>query len=304
MWLRCATVAVFVAIAWCDGADAASWQFGSQAIAAMPAPRASSAAPVQPAPVAQNDSPVFPSPDVTPHNDGLDDWCRGDIAAVNVAVCGDAELRALAVQRLGAFGDAKAHLSADQQNVLAADQNGWAMSYPQACGLRADVRPPLPLPLSIKECMLRAGQARLAYLRSYAANAAASTKPQGAANPAIVSPQKQVVIPPVLTPPPAPASDTASTSSSSPQPPSQPAAGTPPQPSTDTAPPAAKPTPATDSAPPKPASHDPFATDAAPSLGTLQGKATLVIALLAAGLVMLWVIVLLRRARSHQNPAE
>ena len=67
--------------------------------------------------------------------DGLDEWCKEVTSGSIVAMCSDNELRALAVERLRAFNAASSRLPPDRQKILAADQNGWALSYPQRCSL-------------------------------------------------------------------------------------------------------------------------------------------------------------------------
>jgi hypothetical protein len=109
-------------------------------------------------------------------NDGLDAWCQGVKSGPVIAVCGDDELRALASTRLRAFEAAGSRLTVDQLKVLVADQNGWALSYPQGCGLQSNSVPSLPLAPHVKECMVKAGQARLAYLQAYG-GATATTGP-------------------------------------------------------------------------------------------------------------------------------
>ena len=118
--------------------------------------------------------------------DALDAWCRGVTTALNAAQCGDDELRALAIERLHAFDAAAGQLPADRRKVLAADQNGWAMAYPQGCGLQPNAPPALPLAPSVKACLLRE-RARLTYLRDYNGQAATGDGSRDADLRAIVS---------------------------------------------------------------------------------------------------------------------
>jgi hypothetical protein len=118
-------------------------------------------------PVDPGDLPTFPAPSSFARGDQLDAWCKGKTMAINFAVCSDIELRGLAIERLRALNEARTRLSPHQQKVLLADQNGWALSYPQACGLRVAEPPALPLAPSIKECLADAGRKRLSYLSSY-----------------------------------------------------------------------------------------------------------------------------------------
>jgi uncharacterized protein YecT (DUF1311 family) len=150
-----------------------------QSLAIPPASPAAPAAPVQRAAATQGapqgaipgailgDQPTFAAPAGLTRGDALDTWCKGQQSALNIAVCSDAELRALAIDRLHAFDDARARLAPDQQKVLIADQNGWAMSYPQGCGLNGDAPPTLPLAPALKNCLAQAGRERLQYLQTY-----------------------------------------------------------------------------------------------------------------------------------------
>jgi uncharacterized protein len=100
--------------------------------------------------------------------DSLDNFCKTALLPSSIAICGDPELRALAVERQHAYDQAKAGLGSAARAALLADQNGWVKTYPMACGLRADMRPTLPLSPEIQQCMAHAGRARIAYLRTYA----------------------------------------------------------------------------------------------------------------------------------------
>jgi hypothetical protein len=270
-------------------------------------PQANGAMPVQSG--AQNDAPTFASPDATAHGDGLDAWCQGDVSAMSVAICGDGDLRALAAQRLKALDEAVTRIPADQQKVLAADQNGWAMSSTQSCGVRPETRPTLPLPPSVKECLLHVGQARLAYLRSYGTPAANSQ--QAATNPTAPAPSAAAANPPTpattpnapqpqtAAPSPAP-SQPASPSAASAPPANAPAAGTASQTEPALAPePPAKPATSSCNSTFLPISHNPFMASRAPSLDTLQGKAMALVALLSLATVLLWVVAMLQRVRGR-----
>lgn len=119
--------------------------------------------------------PTFTPPSSLRRGDLLDEWCKGPTTAINIAVCGDEQLRGLAIERLRAFDEARRRLGPDQQKALAADQNGWAMSYPQGCGLPSNTMPASPLAASVKECLAKAGRERLAYLRAYGTAGAGAT---------------------------------------------------------------------------------------------------------------------------------
>lgn len=159
---------------------------------------------------AQGDQPTFTAPSSFVRGDVLDQWCRGSTTALLTAVCGDDELRALAVQRLYAFEEAKSRLAPEQQKALIADQNKWAVTYPQTCGLNADVRPSLPLAPQLKDCLEKAGQARRQYLKDYGlpdAEKTAATSPEPAA-----APSAAPATPPAAAPAtPAPATPSPST---------------------------------------------------------------------------------------------
>ena len=98
--------------------------------------------------------------------DPFDDWCRTARLPSSIAICSDAELRTLAIERNGAFVEAEARLSPEQQKALLADQNDWVRSYTRVCGL-SEMPPALTLAPEVKACMARAGSARIAYLRAY-----------------------------------------------------------------------------------------------------------------------------------------
>jgi hypothetical protein len=138
----------------------------------------------------QGGQPTFPAPPSFVRGDVLDQWCRGSTTALLTAICGDDKLRDLAVQRLYAFEEAKGRLNPDQQKTLIADQNGWAMSYPQTCGLKPDVQPSLPLAQPLEDCLEKAGQARLLYLKDYGLPDAekAAAAPAAPATPAPAAP--------------------------------------------------------------------------------------------------------------------
>lgn len=140
---------------------------------------------------AANKQPSFALSPALVRGDALDAWCKGETTPLLVAECGDDELRALAIARLQAFDEAKARLSPERQKVLVADQNGWAMSSPQACGLNADNRPALPLSPELKQCLANAGRARLQYLKSYGQSTANTNAPSPAPAPPAPVPQSK-----------------------------------------------------------------------------------------------------------------
>jgi hypothetical protein len=131
---------------------------------AAPSPVGAAEAPAAPAQTTQ--ARAAPPPSFRTLGDGLDDWCAKAKLASSIAICSDAELRSLMIERGRAFDEAKSRLPLDQRKALLVDQKGWVASYPQACGVARDVAP-LPLAPAIKDCMAQAGRARIAYLRGY-----------------------------------------------------------------------------------------------------------------------------------------
>ena len=101
-----------------------------------------------------------------------DEWCKTATLASSVVICNDPELRALADERQHAFEDVQARVGAEGAKALLADQNRWVTTYPVACGIAQNAPPPNPVTDSVKACFKRAGEARIAYLRNYAAAAA------------------------------------------------------------------------------------------------------------------------------------
>ena len=112
--------------------------------------------------------------------DPLDDWCKTARLPSSIAICGDAELRTLAIERSRAFVEAEARLSPDEQKALLADQNDWVRSYARVCGL-PEMPSALTLAPEVKACMARAGWARIAYLRAYGSFSASPPMGQASA---------------------------------------------------------------------------------------------------------------------------
>jgi hypothetical protein len=261
------------------------------------APQETGTAPVPSSEAAQ---PTFPSSATVPRGDGLDQWCQGSITALNMVICTDNDLRAEAVQRLHAFDDAKARLTPDQQKTLAADQNGWAMSYAQSCGLQPDTPPALPLAPSVKECLAQAGQQRLAYLRSYgtatASNPATPTANAGSpasipepVAPAAGTPAASTA--PQPAPSPAPANEASSASA--------PAVSLPSSSDTKASSAGAAPVSSCSGVFTR-ASANPFGNgERIPALGTLQGGTMAASLLLASATICLWIFAFFRKARSQ-----
>ena len=159
---------------------------------ASPVPPQQTTIPVTP-PGERPDGAGFEPQVFAARGDLLDPWCRSATTAINVANCGDADLRALAIERLRAFDQARSRLSWDQQKALAADQNRWGASLAETCDLDSDEPPSLPLDASAKDCLVREGRSRLALLQAYGAATAGP-------NPA---PTTTVAIPPATTATPA-----------------------------------------------------------------------------------------------------
>lgn len=227
-----------------SAADAAAAPWQGQRIAIPPAQDENSIEPeIQPVAASPGDQ-AAPSPAVSfIRGDALDPWCKGARSPLLTATCGDDDLRALALRRLSAFEEAKSRLVPDRQKELVADQNGWAMSYPQACGLQANAQPALPLAPSLKDCLLKGGQSRLQYLQSYgqqsAQNSAGSTAnpapaittpstaaaPSNTQSPTPAPPDNPAPAPPESKAPAAPASTSAPATSAPAAAPAKPAAG-------------------------------------------------------------------------------
>ncbi len=113
--------------------------------------------------------------------DPLDDWCKTARLPSSIAICSDAELRTLAIERQRTFDEAEARLSPDQQKALLADQNAWVRLYARVCGL-SDMPSALALAPEVKACMARAGWARIAYLRAYGSFSASPPLGQASAH--------------------------------------------------------------------------------------------------------------------------
>jgi hypothetical protein len=312
------------------------WSASQQPGAPPPQPSSSASAspgkPGEPGPqpaADQGDLPTFAPPGSLARGDALDAWCKGKTTALNIAVCSDGELRALAIERLRAFDEARARLGADQVKTLAADQNGWAMSYPQSCGLHSTAAPALPLDPSLRDCLAEAGRARLAYLRAFgtpgAAGAAAASAaaapgtavaeppPPTAASPAAASAAQAPAQPPAQASDPAAnpaAKSAAAEDSGSPLiriPPVQlPAAAQSPSGQAPATPPPAAQAPAARSlaaqrgSPFKPGNANPLIVDGPAPWRT---GATVGAILIALGCVGLWVLGVLQRLRTRRDKA-
>ena len=153
MWVRFALAAVAMT-ALHDGAAADPRTVLSQTAASPPA---TIAAPMPQTQAEPGEQPPFKPMTFPARGDGLDEWCKEVKSGSIVAMCSDDELRALAVERLRAFNAASSRLPPDRQKILAADQNGWALSYPQRCSLPSNVLPSLPLAPEVRECLGKGG---------------------------------------------------------------------------------------------------------------------------------------------------
>lgn len=256
----------------------------------------------------QGEQPTFAAPASFLRGDVLDQWCRGSTTASLTVVCGDDELRALAVQRLYAFEEAKARLNEDQQKTLIDDQNKWALSYPQACGLNANVQPSLPLAAPMKDCLEKAGRDRLKYLKDYGLPDADKTDASTAAPASPTPPAPATPTPAPSQSPPAQATSPANGPAGTQSPAAAPAssAAAPQDKETHQAATAAIPPTTTT---PKPASGDASTPAAPPHNSSLSrlGDLTRMAAMLVAFIVLvIWAVTIWRQGRSRRagKPAE
>jgi len=135
---------------------------------AAPQPSATGQPPPMQAPTTTQSETSLVAPSfAAAQGDALDDFCKTVTLPRTIALCSDAELRALTIERQKTFDEARSRLNPAQQKELLANQNDWVKTYPQACGLASDTAPSLPLAPAIKNCMAQAGRARIAYLRAY-----------------------------------------------------------------------------------------------------------------------------------------
>ena len=166
--LRRALAAIAV-MALQHGGSASAQSYWPNSRLASPFPPQQTTVPVPIQPSEKLDGTGFAPQVFAARGDLLDPWCRSAATTVNIANCGDADLRALAIERLRAFDQARSRLSWDQQKALAADQNRWATSLAETCDLDSDEPPSLPLDPSAKDCLVREGRSRLALLQAYGA---------------------------------------------------------------------------------------------------------------------------------------
>ena len=166
--LRRALAAIAV-MALQHGGIAAAQSYWPNSRLPSPFPPRQTTVPVPVRPGEKPDGTGFAPQVFAARGDLLDPWCRSATTAVNVVNCGDADLRALAIERLRAFDQARSRLSWDQQKALAADQNHWAASLMETCDLDSDEPPSLPLDPGVKDCLMREGRSRLALLQAYGA---------------------------------------------------------------------------------------------------------------------------------------
>jgi hypothetical protein len=82
---------------------------------------------------------------------------------LDIALCSDPDLRALAQERGRLIDDLWPRLSGTQQARFRINQENWGHIYPKACGLYGP--PTLPLNQALHDCLYRAGRSRNAYLR-------------------------------------------------------------------------------------------------------------------------------------------
>lgn len=284
MWVRFALAAVAMT-ALHNGAGAGPSTVLSQAAASRPA---ATAAPM-PQTQAEPGGPPFKPMTFPARGDGLDEWCKEVTSGSIAAMCSDNELRALAVERLRAFNAASSRLPPDRQKILAADQNGWALSYPQRCSLSSNVLPSLPLAPEVRECMAKAGRSRLAYLQAYGLAEAATSSPMPAAGSVVTTPAPEPApsapppSPPVAQPPaPVPSLPAAAARGAAPEEASPPPVQIPPAPA--------------GRGPVKPSTAD-LLTGRATSTAGFQGVAAIGAILVASVVVALWIWAAVRSRR-------
>jgi len=82
-------------------------------------------------------------------------------------LCSDPDLKRAADERQAAWDQTWQRLNEEQRAQLKQDELAWIRSYPVLCGISADQMPALPVPSVNKDCMLRAGEMRTAYIRAY-----------------------------------------------------------------------------------------------------------------------------------------
>jgi uncharacterized protein YecT (DUF1311 family) len=142
-----------------------------------------------------------------------DPWCKKATLPSSIAICSDPELWALATERNRLFAELQRRLKPAAWRALQADQREWVHRYAGECGIEPDVAPDLPLAPQIKDCMLRAGQARIEYLRNYALPTPQPTT-DATSQPKFPSPGSTSAKPP--SPAPTSQNETPATSSASP----------------------------------------------------------------------------------------
>lgn len=117
----------------------------------------------QPSPPTAMTPPGYPGP-----GEPLYDWCAKEAKLPSsIAICSDAKLRALAIERQRVFNEVRWGLDPERDKALLDDQSSWVKSYPAACGLPSDVQPRLPIAPGVRDCMAQAGRARITFLRNY-----------------------------------------------------------------------------------------------------------------------------------------
>lgn len=93
--------------------------------------------------------------------------CAGVRLPSTIVICSDPELMRLADERQDAINEARARIGEDAWPALWEDQKAWVRSYASACGVPFDRPPPIPVPPSVRACFKKAGEARIAFIRSY-----------------------------------------------------------------------------------------------------------------------------------------
>lgn len=85
----------------------------------------------------------------------------------SLVVCSDPDLLTIADERAPVYREVWARLDADQREALKTDQSRWVREYATRCGVPPELPPQLPPTPSVVDCFKQAGQARIAFLRSY-----------------------------------------------------------------------------------------------------------------------------------------
>src|SRR5271170_2892227 len=78
--------------------------------------------------------------------------CAGITLPSSIVICGDPELMRLADERQAAINEARMRIGEGRWPELWENQKAWVRFYAVKCGVLPDRPPPIPVPMSIKEC--------------------------------------------------------------------------------------------------------------------------------------------------------